>query len=95
MDKTLKPQSTRNSVETQTDTIKTKLCKDVEVDNQADLVSPVDQSTETEIDYIATKSADGKREHFFFVICAVDYRLIFFFATHFSNRDSNVGCEHR
>lgn len=59
MDKTAKP---RNSTATQTDTFKTKLCKDVEVDNQFDLVCPVDQSTETEVDYVAVKSADGKRE---------------------------------
>lgn len=59
IDKTIKP---RNSQGTQTDTFKTKLCKDVEVDNQAELVCPTDQSTETEMEYVAVKSADGKRE---------------------------------
>lgn len=59
IEKTLK---SKTSSYTQTDTFKTKLCKDVEVDNQIDLVNPVDQSTETEIEYVAVKSADGKRE---------------------------------
>lgn len=64
MDKSLKPPGSKNSQGTQTDTFKTKLCKDVEVDNQADLVNPVDQSTETEMDYVAVKGVDGKREQF-------------------------------
>lgn len=47
---------------TQTDTFKTKLCKDQSVENQSDLVHPVDQSTETEIEFVAHKAKDGTRE---------------------------------
>lgn len=43
----------------QTDTIKTKLCKDQYVDNQSDLVNLKDVTTETDFEMIAMKSKDG------------------------------------
>lgn len=43
----------------QTDTIKTKLCKDQLIDNQNDLLKPTDQETETDIELVALKSKDG------------------------------------
>ena len=43
----------------QTDTIKTKLCKDKLIDNQNDLIDPKDAETETDLDLIALKSKDG------------------------------------
>lgn len=46
----------------QTDTFKTKLCKDVSIECQNDLACPVDKSTETEIELLATKAKDGTRE---------------------------------
>lgn len=46
---------------TQTDTFKTKLCKDQLTDNQFDLINPVDQSTETDVELISFKSRDGSR----------------------------------
>ncbi|KAG5670917.1 hypothetical protein PVAND_001146 [Polypedilum vanderplanki] len=42
----------------QTDTIKTKLCKDVHTDTES-LIEPKDQQTETEVDLIALKAKDG------------------------------------
>lgn len=56
LDKTKKPLT---SSATQTDTIKTKLCKDQSIDAQIDLVNPVDKQTETDIDFVALKSRDG------------------------------------
>lgn len=43
----------------QTDTIKTKLCKDQSVENQQDLVNPKDQQTETDLEFVALKTKDG------------------------------------
>jgi hypothetical protein len=43
----------------QTDTIKTKLCKDQYVDAQRDLIESKDQQTETDVDFIALKAKDG------------------------------------
>lgn len=47
---------------TQTDTFKTKLCKDQSIESQIDLVNPVDKSTETEVELIALKAKDGTRK---------------------------------
>lgn len=44
---------------TQTDTVKTKLCKDQSVEAQSDLSNPIDKSTETEIELVAMMSKDG------------------------------------
>lgn len=57
-----KQKKTFESSSTQTDTIKTKLCKDVEIENQADLVNPVDASTETDVELVAYKAKDGTCE---------------------------------
>lgn len=46
----------------QTDTFKTKLCKDQSIDAQDDLRVPCDASTETEIELVATVAKDGTRE---------------------------------
>ena len=46
----------------QTDNIKTKLCKDQLVDNQADLINPVDKETETDVDLTSMKMKDGVGE---------------------------------
>lgn len=46
----------------QTDTFKTKLCKDQSIEAQADLVNPIDASTETEIEFCAVKAKDGTCE---------------------------------
>lgn len=43
----------------QTDTFKTKLCKDVSVENQSDLLNPCDQTTETDVELVAMKARDG------------------------------------
>ncbi|CAH1728665.1 unnamed protein product [Chironomus riparius] len=56
LDKTKKPVT---STGMQTDTIKTKLCKDKLTDNQNDLINPKDEATETDLDLIALKSKDG------------------------------------
>lgn len=48
------------STSMQTDTIKTKLCKDKLVDNQNDLINPTDVCTETDVDLIALKTKDGQ-----------------------------------
>jgi hypothetical protein len=58
IDKTNKP--AKQSQYTQTDTIKTKLCRDVSVDNQSELVHPVDAQTETDVELVAFKAADGR-----------------------------------
>lgn len=47
---------------TQTDTFKTKLCKDVSIECQNDLSCPVDKSTETEIELLAIRAKDGTCE---------------------------------
>lgn len=47
---------------TQTDAYKTKLCKDQSIETQIDLLDSVDQSTETEIEYVAHKAKDGTRK---------------------------------
>lgn len=60
IDKTNRPAKQTQS--TQTDTIKTKLCKDQSVDNQQELVHPVDASTETDVEMVAFKSSDGRCE---------------------------------
>lgn len=44
---------------TQTDTIKTKLCKDQYTETQNDLVEQKDEETETDVDLIALKAKDG------------------------------------
>lgn len=59
LDKTKKPTT---STAMQTDTIKTKLCKDQLIDNQVDLINPQDKETETDIDLVALKSRDGVGE---------------------------------
>lgn len=46
----------------QTDNIKTKLCKDQLIDNQADLINPVDKETETDVDLTSMKMKDGVGE---------------------------------
>lgn len=46
---------------TQTDTIKTKLCKDQSVENQIDLTNPTDKETETDAELVAFKTKDGTR----------------------------------
>lgn len=46
----------------QTDTFKTKLCKDQSIDAQDDLRVPCDASTETEIELVATVAKDGTRK---------------------------------
>jgi hypothetical protein len=56
LDKTKKPMT---STAMQTDSIKTKLCKDQLIDNQIDLINPVDKETETDIELVAMKSKDG------------------------------------
>lgn len=43
----------------QTDSFKTKLCKDQSVENQSDLMHQCDQSTETEVELVAMKARDG------------------------------------
>lgn len=50
------------SSSTQTDTFKTKLCKDQSIENQNDLISLVDESTETDIEFVAIRAKDGTRE---------------------------------
>lgn len=42
----------------QTDTVKTKLCKDKLIDTQ-DLIEPKDAQTETDVDLITLKAKDG------------------------------------
>lgn len=54
-----KQKKTFESNSTQTDSIKTKLCKDVEVDSQSDLLNHVDESTETDVELVAYKAKDG------------------------------------
>lgn len=46
----------------QTDSFKTKLCKDQSVENQNDLINAVDESTETDMELIASRAKDGTRE---------------------------------
>lgn len=43
----------------QTDTVKTKLCKDRLIDNQNDLINPKHKQTETDFDLMALKAKDG------------------------------------
>jgi hypothetical protein len=46
----------------QTDSFKTKLCKDVSIENQSDMVQRVDESTETDVEMVAMKARDGTCE---------------------------------
>lgn len=46
----------------QTDSFKTKLCKDQSIEAQNDLRVPCDASTETEIELVATVAKDGTRK---------------------------------
>lgn len=59
LDKSKKPIT---STAMQTDPIKTKLCKDQLIDNQNDLINPVDKETETDVELVALKSRDGVGE---------------------------------
>lgn len=57
-----KTKKTFVSTYAQTDTFKTKLCKDQSVENQSDLMNVADATTETDVELIAYKSKDGTRE---------------------------------
>lgn len=46
----------------QTDTFKTKLCKDQSIENQVDLLNLVDATTETDVELVAYKAKDGTCE---------------------------------
>lgn len=46
----------------QTDTFKTKLCKDQSIENQSDLLSVADATTETDVELVAYRAKDGTRE---------------------------------
>lgn len=54
-----KAKRTFNSSSTQTEHIRTKLMRDVLVDNQSDMVHMVDEQTETDVEYCAVKAKDG------------------------------------
>lgn len=57
-----KTKKTFTSSYAQTDVFKTKLCKDQSVENQSDLVSSADVTTETDVELVAYKTKDGTRE---------------------------------
>jgi hypothetical protein len=57
-----KTKKTFASTYAQTDTFKTKLCKDQSIENQSDLVSSADATTETDVELVAYKAKDGTRE---------------------------------
>ena len=50
------------SASTQTDAIKTKLCKDVETETQFDDAASADASTETDVELLSFKTKDGTCE---------------------------------
>lgn len=57
-----KTKKTFESAYVQTETFKTKLCKDQSIENQNDLISKCDESTETDIEFTATRAKDGTRK---------------------------------
>jgi hypothetical protein len=57
-----KTKKTFASTQTQTDTFKTKLCKDQSVDNQSDMQNNADASTETDVELVAHIAQDGRRK---------------------------------
>lgn len=80
----------------QTDTFKTKLCRDVEIDNQADLFNPVDESTETDVELVAYKAKDGSCELKFNVILNTFVESIFLViitTTCAVNTDNPITCQ--
>lgn len=56
-----KTRKTFTSSSTQTEHVRTKLMKDVLVDNQSDMITKIDQETETEVELVAIKTKDGNR----------------------------------
>lgn len=57
-----KTKKTYTSSYVQTEHFKTKLMKDVLIDNQSDLVHMVDEECETEVELVAVRAKDGSCE---------------------------------